>query len=252
MTLLARYQQQLAQNIVRPDALQEQAVILLQAVLERLQQPRQPAAPPARGGLFGLFRRKTGVVDDDSRIAQGVYLWGGVGRGKTWIMDLFYAEVDTPEKHRYHFHHFMEELHRALKQHAHEEDPLRAIATEWARQLRLICFDELHLTEVANAMLLFPLLEYLQRAGVILVITSNREPLELYQGNIKKELFVPRARWMRDHMQVLHLDSGIDYRGERAKAVFGDHPDRAALSDADLGLYSGPCHGELSGKGRHL
>ncbi|HPE60267.1 MAG TPA: cell division protein ZapE [Thiolinea sp.] len=236
MTLLARYQQQLAQNIVRPDALQEQAVILLQTVIERLQEPRKPPAA-ARGGLFGLFGRKSAATPDDSRLARGVYLWGGVGRGKTWIMDLFYAEVETPEKRRYHFHHFMEELHKALKHHEHEEDPLRAIAAEWGRQLRLICFDELHLTEVANAMLLFPLLEYLQCEGVILVITSNREPMELYQGNIKKELFVPRARRMREHMQVLHLDSGIDYRGEKARVVFGDHPDLAALSDADLARY---------------
>lgn len=210
MSLKQQYYDKINRGVINPDPFQEKAVQLLDDAAQRLQDmPESKPGRTASGGLFSFFSR---AKPEPAEIPQGVYLWGGVGRGKTWLMDQFFELVPIKDKKRYHFHHIMEQLHRAIKQHPDREDPLEVIAQEWAGEMRLLCLDELHLTEIANASLLLPLLEYLMRNGVLIVTTSNRSPQELYQGNLKKELFIPYTHFLAAHMNVLHLDSPRDYR----------------------------------------
>ncbi|MGB1255955.1 MAG: cell division protein ZapE [Thiolinea sp.] len=212
MSLKQQYYDKIDRNVINPDPFQEKAVGLLEDAATRLQSmpESRPEKSSAGRGFFSFFSRS--VPETATEIPKGVYLWGGVGRGKTWLMDMFYESVPVKDKKRYHFHHIMELLHKAIKQHPDQEDPLRLIARDWAKSMRLLCLDELHLTEIANASLLLPLLEYLMREGVLLVTTSNRHPSELYQGNLKKELFVPYTDFLQQHMNILHLDSPRDYR----------------------------------------
>ena len=212
MSLSEQYYAKIKQKVINPDPFQEKAVALLDNAATRLgNMPKsKPAKSGAGRGFFSFLSRSEPETQVD--IPKGVYLWGGVGRGKTFLMDLFYESVLIEDKKRYHFHHIMEKLHKAIKQYPDQEDPLKVIAKDWAKSMRLLCLDELHLTEIANASLLLPLLEYLMRNGVLIVTTSNRHPSELYQGNLKKELFVPYQRFLAQNMNTLHLDSPRDYR----------------------------------------
>jgi cell division protein ZapE len=235
MTLLTAYNEKVAAQVIRADAAQQQAVMLLDKLAAELEAPPLPerSAPQKTGGLFGLFKRhepETVVAD----APKGVYLWGGVGRGKTWLMDMFFKTITIEQKQRYHFHHFMEMLHKAIKEHAEQRDPLAVIAGEFARDTRLLCLDELHLTEITNARLLLPVLEHLLRHHVVLVTTSNRHPDELYQGALKKELFVPYTDFMQQRMTVLHLDSQRDYRTVLAEEKYGDNLQLETLDEAGL------------------
>lgn len=213
MTLLAIYNTKLQDASIRADAGQQQAVTLLSQLAEQLEKPVVTTIPEPAGKSWLGFLKSKPVNDEPTPAApKGLYLWGGVGRGKTWLMDLFFSTVGINQKKRYHFHHFMEMIHQGIKQYPDQEDPLELIAKKFARDTRLLCLDELHLTEITNARLLLPVLEHLIRHNVVLVTTSNRHPSELYQGKLKKELFVPYTDFMQQQMQVLHLDNEQDYR----------------------------------------
>lgn len=241
MNLLEEYQQKLSSGEITADPMQLKAAVQLDQLavtLESLPAPSE-TAPVAKksGGFLGFFKRDETVATPPP--LKGIYLWGGVGRGKTWLMDLFFASVDTPHKKRYHFHHFMEMLHKAIKQHPDQEAPLQAIAEEFARDTHLLCLDELHLTEVANARLLLPVLDHLMRNNVVLVSTSNRHPDELYQGNLKRELFKPYTDYMQQRMQVIHLNTDLDYRTVQAERDYGDNPQLDTLDEAQLAARFG-------------
>ena len=145
-------------------------------------------------------------------VPRGLYLWGGVGRGKSFLMDSFFAVVPIKRKTRVHFHAFMRDVHEELKTLKHEVDPLATVAARIARRYRLVCFDEFHVSDIADAMILGRLLTALFAAGVVFVLTSNYPPEGLYPNGLQRQNFVPTIRLLRDWLDVLEVDGGIDYR----------------------------------------
>ncbi|MDH2918323.1 MAG: cell division protein ZapE [Sideroxydans sp.] len=162
-------------------------------------------------------------------VPQGLYLWGGVGRGKTFLMDGFFACVPYQRKRRLHFHHFMAEVHHAMKLHAAHADPLIAVADEIAHATRLLCLDEFHIDDIADAMILARLLEALMARGVVLVTTSNQAPDALYAHGLQRQNFLPAIALLNAQLKVLHVDGGHDYRLQnRAAANFFITPNHPA------------------------
>ena len=226
----ARYDADLARDDFVRDPAQEKAVDALQAIHEAL-----VANPTTRKGLFGKTRRET---------VTGLYLWGGVGRGKTYLMDCFYENLPFEEKSRLHFHRFMQKVHEARKKYANKSDPLKLIAKEWASD-RVLCFDEFFVSDVADAMILARLTEELFERGVTLVTTSNVDPDDLYKDGLQRERFKPAIARIKKYCTVMHLDDGTDYRldriddaatyqtppGEDADTVLAKHFDRLRIID---------------------
>jgi cell division protein ZapE len=164
------------------------------------------AAPATPGLLSRLFGR------DPPAATRGLYLWGGVGRGKTFLIDLFFDGLPIADKRRTHFHRFMREVHAQLRAHAGERDPLAAIAKQWRADLRVLVLDEFFVTDIGDAMLLARLLERLFAEGVVLVTSSNIAPSGLYQGGLQRARFLPAIALIERHCMVVHLDSPHDYR----------------------------------------
>lgn len=162
---------------------------------------------PSRTGLLGKLFGRGG--DDPT---PGLYLWGGVGSGKTFLIDLFFDGLSIQHKRRTHFHRFMREVHARLRAHAGERDPLALIAREWRRDLRVLVLDEFQVSDIGDAMLLGRLLERLFAEGVVLVTSSNTPPRELYKDGLQRKRFEPAIALIEQHCAVVHLDSGIDYR----------------------------------------
>ncbi|RMC95951.1 cell division protein ZapE [Aquitalea palustris] len=145
-------------------------------------------------------------------VPRGLYFWGGVGRGKSFLMDAFYACVPYRRKRRIHFHNFMAEVHRELRLLAGSKDPLLAYADKIARDTRLLCFDEFHVSDIADAMMLGRLLSALFERGVVLVTTSNYPPDNLYPNGLQRQNFLPTIELIKRELNVLNVDGGNDYR----------------------------------------
>jgi len=206
-------------------------------------------ARASRHGLLARFRRPKPIA--------GLYVWGGVGRGKSFMMDAFFAGVNLTHKQRWHFHRFMLHIHELLGSHAGEVDPMPAIARDFARECQLLCLDEFHVRDITDAMLLRRLLEALQENGVVLVTTSNCAPQNLYADGLQRSQFLPAIRLIEESMTVLNLDAGTDYRllkletqpvyrvGDEAGAagqlaqLFMDIAGSAGTEDVDVSLPQG-------------
>jgi cell division protein ZapE len=160
-----------------------------------------------RGGRRGLFFKQRWDTP-----ATGLYLWGGVGRGKTFLMDLFFDSLSSGTARRLHFHRFMNEVHQKLSELQGTENPLELIAEEFARQVKVLCFDEFFVSDIADAMILGTLLEALFRRGISLVATSNLVPENLYKDGLQRDRFLPAIKLINKHCKVVNLDSGTDYR----------------------------------------
>lgn len=145
-------------------------------------------------------------------VPKGLYIWGGVGRGKTFLMDGFYHCLPYRRKRRVHFHHFMVEVHQEMKKLAHERDPLIALADQIGKETRLLCLDEFHVDDIADAMILGRLLQALFERGVVLLTTSNFPPDGLYPNGLQRQNFLPAIALLKRELKVLHLDSDTDYR----------------------------------------
>jgi cell division protein ZapE len=143
---------------------------------------------------------------------KGLYLWGGVGRGKTWLMDLFFDSLPFPQKQRLHFHRFMARVHAELRVHPSRQDPLTRIAKEWASRCRVLCFDEFFVSDIADAMLIAGLFETMLAEGVTLVATSNIHPDDLYRNGLQRAKFLPAIALIKRHTQVLELKGDLDFR----------------------------------------
>jgi cell division protein ZapE len=145
-------------------------------------------------------------------LPKGVYLWGPVGRGKSFLMDAFYLCVPLVRKRRVHFHHFMREIHRELDAVKGIEDPIAEVAARTARRYRLVCFDEFHVSDIADAMILGRFLEQTMERGVEYVMTSNYPPEGLYPNGLQRERFLPAIEFIKSRLDVIAVDNGTDYR----------------------------------------
>ena len=152
-------------------------------------------------------------------LPKGVYLYGPVGRGKSFLMDAFYLCVPLVRKRRVHFHHFMREIHRELDDLKGTEDPLAEVAARTARRYRLVCFDEFHVSDIADAMILGRYLEKVMDLGVEFVMTSNYSPDQLYPGGLQRERFLPAIELLKARLDVVEVDSGTDYRRLKMERV---------------------------------
>jgi cell division protein ZapE len=148
-----------------------------------------------------------------------VYLWGPVGRGKSFLMDAFYLCVPLVRKRRVHFHHFMREIHRELDAVKGTEDPIAAVAARTARRYRLVCFDEFHVSDIADAMILGRFLEQAMDRGVEFVMTSNYPPDGLYPNGLQRERFLPAIEFLESRLDVVGVDNGTDYRRLKMERV---------------------------------
>ncbi len=180
-----------------------------------------------RSAFYAAFRRQ--------QLVRGLYLWGGVGIGKTFLMDCFYQSLPFPEKMRMHFHHFMQMVHQELKKHQGKKDPLQFVANEIAQKCMVLCFDELTVSDITDAMLLGRLISALFTRGVCLIATSNILPDDLYKDGVQRRQFFQGIALLKHLTTVLHLSSTIDYRSQHlSKAgVFFSPNDEAAHKKMD-------------------
>ncbi|MGB0668804.1 MAG: cell division protein ZapE [Porticoccaceae bacterium] len=201
-----RYQNDLSREGFVADASQAQAVEHLEALHQRLV-ARQ--AKPAAGMLGGLLKKFTQTAPEPE---QGLYFWGGVGRGKTYLMDNFFESLPFERKMRVHFHRFMRRVHQDLKRHKGKANPLKRVADTIADETCIICFDEFFVSDITDAMILGLLLEELFARGVCLVATSNIVPDQLYLNGLQRQRFLPAIALLNKHCQVINVDGGIDHR----------------------------------------
>jgi len=207
---LPKYRAMIADGSLNPDPLQQIVLEKLQILWLRLGERTYKRDAPKPRGFFG-FGAKAAKKEPP---LQGLYIWGGVGRGKTMAMDLFYQTAPVEPKRRVHFHGFMQEVHDKLKNERIKgtSDPLPKVATQMAKTARLLCFDEMQVTDVTDAMIIGRLFEGLLAGGVTIVATSNRPPEDLYKDGINRSVFVPFIRMIQEKLDVLHLDSETDHR----------------------------------------
>lgn len=180
-------------------------------VIERLEdlQRRIQNHKPARRGILSFLRA---APREHTHGVKGLYIWGGVGRGKTFLMDLFFDSLQVEKKKRIHFHRMMHDVHDRLRSLGEIEDPLDAVAASIAAETRVLCFDEFFVSDIADAMLLGRLLDGLFRRGVTLVTTSNAKPDELYKDGLQRQRFLPAIEMLNANTDVIHMDGGTDYR----------------------------------------
>ncbi|MBB3210922.1 cell division protein ZapE [Herbaspirillum sp. Sphag1AN] len=152
-------------------------------------------------------------------VPRGVYMWGGVGRGKSFLMDSFYSVVPVVRKTRIHFHEFMRDVHRQLDQLKGIANPLDEVALRIAKKYRLICFDEFHVSDIADAMILYNLLKGLFDHGVSFVMTSNYLPDTLYPEGLHRDRMLPTIQLLKDRLDVMNIDAGVDYRKRALEQV---------------------------------
>ncbi|MBV8031162.1 MAG: AFG1 family ATPase [Betaproteobacteria bacterium] len=194
------YQEHLARRGFVADPSQERAVERLQRLYEEWTQYKKKRANAVARLLV------------HPPLPKGVYLWGPVGRGKSFLMDSFFLVVPVVRKRRVHFHHFMREIHRELDALKGAEDPLAEAAERTARRYRLVCFDEFHVSDIADAMILGRFLEQAMDRGVEFVMTSNYPPDELYPNGLQRDRFLPAIRLLKERLDVVEVDNGTDYR----------------------------------------
>lgn len=201
------YAQALAERGYRPDTAQEAAIERLQVYYDDWINFKKARSSRLRK----MFKRPP--------VPRGVYLWGGVGRGKSFIMDAFYLTVPVKRKTRLHFHEFMRGVHAELKEVRGQQDPLDEVARRIAKRYRLICFDEFHVSDVADAMILYKLLLRLFEHGTSFVMTSNYEPETLYPDGLHRDRILPAIRLIKERMDILNVDTGTDYRRRSLEQV---------------------------------
>ncbi|MEB6633658.1 cell division protein ZapE [Kluyvera cryocrescens] len=207
----SRYLQALEQGSHQPDDVQREAVSRLDTIYQELQS--KPAASVSGGGLKARFGKLLGKKETDSSTAvRGLYMWGGVGRGKTWLMDMFYHSLPGTRKQRLHFHRFMLRVHEELAALQGHSDPLEIVAERFKAETDVLCFDEFFVSDITDAMLLGGLMKALFARGITLVATSNIPPDELYRNGLQRARFVPAIEAIKAHCDIMNVDAGIDYR----------------------------------------
>lgn len=207
-TPLQKYQDDLKLPGFEYDAAQENAVKHLQRLFDELQ-----TKPIEVSGFKKLLKGWVKTYrKPPKQVVKGLYFYGGVGRGKTYLVDTFFDCLPFENKTRVHFHRFMHRVHQELKLLTGQTDPLKIIAKKFASETRIICFDEFFVSDITDAMLLGTLFEELFNHNVILVATSNIVPDELYRNGLQRARFLPAIELINTHCDVINVDSGIDYR----------------------------------------
>ena len=220
---LAAYRARVAAAHLHPDPAQELAAETLQDLWRRLRGYDPRTEPPETGGFLARFFRRKPVEEAPEGTPQGLYLVGEVGRGKSMLMDLFFACADVARKRRIHFHQFMQECHRRI--HAWKqanpsgEDPIQPLADAIVAEAALLCFDEFQVHDITDAMILGRLFEALFARGVVVVATSNTAPDDLFRGKPGRDAFLPFIALIKKRLNVLHLDAERDYRRERIRGL---------------------------------
>jgi cell division protein ZapE len=211
VTVLELYQEALRRRRFESDAAQHSAVLRLQRLYEEWTEYKRRRSTALRRLLV------------HPALPRGVYLWGAVGRGKTFLMDSFYRCLPLERKRRVHFHHFMRDVHREMDELKGTAEPLTALAGRITKRYRLICFDEIALSDVADAMILGRLLTRTLDKGVVYCMTSNYHPDELYKGGLKREDFLPTIELIKQRLDVIRVDGGVDYRKRALQQVRAYH-----------------------------
>ncbi|EEH94671.1 MULTISPECIES: cell division protein ZapE [Citrobacter] len=207
----SRYQQALNDGSHQPDNVQLEAVNRLETIFQALTTPARPA--PQESGLMARFGKLLGKRESPINApVRGLYMWGGVGRGKTWLMDLFYHSLPGERKQRLHFHRFMLRVHEELTALQGQSDPLEIIADRFKAETDVLCFDEFFVSDITDAMLLGGLMKALFARGITLVATSNIPPDELYRNGLQRTRFLPAIDAIKQHCDIMNVDAGVDYR----------------------------------------
>lgn len=194
------YQTKLKAGEIKQDNKQQVVIAVFDELVNKLQNKNNSFL----NNFKKIFHEQTPV--------QGLYLWGSVGIGKTFMMDIFYECLSIKKKLRIHFHQFMENVHKDLNQYLGKKDPLKLVAKRIADKTSVLCFDEFFVKDITDAMVFVGLLQELFNLGVCLIATSNCEPIDLYKHGLQRQNFLPAIKLIEQNMQVIHLDSALDYR----------------------------------------
>lgn len=231
MTPLEHYQRDLQREGFVSDADQLRAVEHLQILYEALVSEKKDEASLVSRLLGRLGRRP------ENQQIRGLYMWGGVGRGKTYLMDIFYEALPFAQKKRLHFHRFMRHVHQELTRLKGNTDPLKLIADDFSKDTRVLCFDEFFVSDITDAMLLGTLMSELFDRGLVLVATSNIPPNDLYKDGLQRARFLPAIDALLEHVEVLNVDSGVDYRLRTLERIELYHVREQGEDDRDIDDY---------------
>lgn len=227
-----KYQSDLMSDSFQPDEAQEKAVKELQRLYDELVSDNAKPSP-------SFFRKLMFKNNSQLSPVKGIYFWGGVGRGKTYLVDTFFDCLPFDNKMRVHFHRFMHRVHYEMKKMENQTDPLKNVAAIFAKEARVICFDEFFVSDITDAMILGTLMEELFKRGVVLVATSNIEPENLYRNGLQRARFLPAITLIEEQTNIINVDSGIDYRLRTLKKaeIYHFPLDKAAQQNLDYYFY---------------
>ncbi len=212
MTIKNAYLKLIEEKGFKVDPIQLQVV----EAYDRLKEKIESDAPVIQDDKLSLMQKlfKPFANTDNAQTycdPRGLYIYGRVGRGKTFLMDLFFENIDQP-KIREHYYHFMQSVHEKMRQYSGKEDPLKLVAKEFAAECKVLCVDEFHVIDITDAMILYRLLDALLKEGIFFITTSNREPDELYKNGLQRQQFLPAIEIIKNRLEVIALDSDQDYR----------------------------------------
>ena len=246
MQILDAYKHKVVSGNIKSDALQAPVIEKLATLALQLNIIQKKTT-------FGIFNRIFSTTQPPA--PKGLYIYGEVGRGKTFLMDLFFDAVDGTTKRRIHFHAFMQDVH-SKRATTKSKNIIADITNELASNAKLICLDEMQISDIADAMIIGRLFEALYARGIIIVTTSNLPPNELYKEGLNRQLFIPFIEWMNEHLDVIHLSGSTDYRlgrmASRETYLIGDDP--AKMNDIwnDLTDHSAGAPASIELLGRKL
>ena len=254
MTPLQRYQDDLARGGLLPDEAQARAIVHVQRVYDDvLAADRRASQRSLLDRLAARLGCQRFLGGGQVGRVKGIYFHGGVGRGKTYIMDTFYECLPLERKQRTHFHRFMQMVHGRLTGLKGQKNPLEQVAADIADSARVLCFDEFFVSDIGDAMILGRLLEHLLEAGVVLIATSNIHPDELYANGLQRERFLPAIALLHQHTDIIEISGGVDYRLRVLKQAclyfspLGDEAEQA-LHIAFVGLAPEHADSQLGGE----
>lgn len=231
MTPYALYQSALRTGEFLPDKNQETAVLILEEVYQYLEFHYHQQQQKFSYFLKKIFYNFYHQSNNKNILPKNLYIWGDVGRGKTWLMDLFFKSLSFQQKKRLHFHQFMKTVHAQLKSHQGQREPLIHIAKAMAKNIKVLCLDEFLVNDIADALILAKLLQTFFDHNIFIILTSNTHPDNLYSNGLQRSQFLPAIDLIHQHMRILHLEANQDYRYQalESEELFFYPPDDARI-----------------------